>query len=70
MLYYINEETTGGLVNGFIMDQYFIVAPVYVDDLIMPCYNMDKCNNALEQDLKEQFKEKIFGFRNGCVLQD
>jgi hypothetical protein len=51
MLYYINEETTGGLVNGFIMDHYFIVAPVYVDDLIMPCYNMDKCNNALEQDL-------------------
>ena len=50
MLYYINEETTGGLVNGFIMDYYFIVAPVYVDDLIMPCYNMDKCNNALEQD--------------------
>ena len=67
-------------MNGFIMDYYFIIAPVYVyyfiiapvyvDDLIMPCYNMDKCNNALEQDLKEQFKEKIFGFRNECVLQD
>ena len=70
MLYYINEETTGGLVNGLIMDYYYIVAPVYVDDLIMSCCNMDKCNNALEQDLKEQFKEKIFGFLNGCVLQD
>ena len=57
-------------MNGFIMDYYFIFAPVFVDDLIMPCYNMVKCNNALEQDLKEQFKEKIFGFRNGCLLQD
>ena len=61
MFYYINEEPTGELVNGFIMDYYYIVKPGYVVDLIMPCYNMDMCNNALEQDLKEQFKEKILG---------